>query len=334
MESVIPTRGVGAVGLRGCGWFDLFVLGDRKMHSRIISRRQFIKATAAVAGGVLLSSCAAQKTARGPKRTAVDQVALGKTGLRLSRLGIGTGSEGGSIQRALGPDGFNRLIQYAYDRGITYIDTADSYKTHTMVREAIKGLPRERLFIQSKMPGVPEKPLDVLDRYRSELGVDYIDSLLVHCAVRRNWDEERKRLLDAFEQAKDKKLIRAHGVSCHTLPALSLAAKLDWVDVNLVRINPQGAHVDTPVERWDAKSDASHVSPVVSQIETMRKHGHGVIGMKIIGNGDFTSPEDREKSIRFVLGCGLLDAVVIGFKSPAEIDEAIERMDRALAAAV
>jgi hypothetical protein len=301
------------------------------MSRKVITRRQFIKGTAALAGATLLSSCTTGPLATGRKPTAVDQVTLGKTGLKLSRLGFGTGSRGGSIQRALGADGFNRLIRYAYDQGITYIDTSESYRTHTMVREAIRGLPREKLFIQSKMPGVPEKPLEVIDRYREELGVDYIDSLLVHCAVRADWDEGRKRLLDAFEEAKAGKIIRAHGVSCHTLPALTKAARLDWVDVNLVRINPQGAHIDTTVEQWDAESNASYLPAVLEQIKVMRQNRHGVIGMKIIGNGDFTEPEDREKSIRFTMQSGLVDAVVIGFKSTAEIDEAILRINSALA---
>jgi predicted aldo/keto reductase-like oxidoreductase len=200
-----------------------------------------------------------------------------------------------------------------------------------MVREAIKGLPREKLFIQSKMSGVPEKPLEVLDRFRKELGVDYIDSLLTHCGVTANWDDERRRVLDALDEAKDKKIILAHGISCHSLPALTRAAELDWVDVNLVRINPQGAYIDTPAETWDAKSDNSHLPGVLKQIKVMRENNHGVIGMKIIGNGDFTSPEDREKSIRFTMQSGLTDAVVIGFKSPAEIDEAIKRINSALA---
>ncbi|MBW8042642.1 MAG: aldo/keto reductase [Planctomycetes bacterium] len=301
------------------------------MHKNQINRRQFIKSTAALAGAIILP-CHAQPAAEIKlRRTAVDQVTLGKTGLKLSRLGLGTGSIGGSIQRGLGQDKFNRLIRYAYDKGITYIDTAQAYGTHEMVREAIKGLPREKLFIQSKMPGTPEKPLEVLDRYRKELNVDYIDSLLVHCGVSNNWDEERKRLLEAFEEAKQKKIIRAHGVSCHTIPASARAAQLDWVDVNLVRINPQGAHIDTPAERWDAKSNTSHVPAVMEQIKIMRKKRHGIIGMKLIGNGDFKKPEDREKSIRFAMKCGLLDAVVIGFKSPAEIDEAIKNMNSALA---
>ncbi|MFH1719369.1 MAG: aldo/keto reductase [Planctomycetota bacterium] len=300
------------------------------MNREIITRRQFMKNAVVLAGAGLLSSCT-----NGPfatrKATATDQVALGKTGLKCSRLGFGTGSIGGSIQRELGAEEFNRLIHYAYDHGITYIDTAQNYKTHTMVRDAIKGLPREKLFLQSKMPGVPEKPLEVLDKYRQELDVDYIDSLLVHCAVTADWEEERKRLVDAFEEAKDRKIIRAHGVSCHSVPALTKAAKLAWVDVNLVRINPQGAYMDTPAETWSAVSDASHLPPVLEQIKIMRQNGHGVIGMKIIGNGDFTNAEDREKSIRFTMQSGLVDAVVIGFKSTAEIDEAIMRINSALA---
>jgi aryl-alcohol dehydrogenase-like predicted oxidoreductase len=276
-----------------------------------------------------LSSCSSSPFSRKP--TAVDQVTLGKTNIKLSRLGFGTGSNSGSVQQALGQDEFDRLIRYAYDQGITYIDTAQSYRTHAMVGKAIKGLPREKLFIQTKMSGVPEKPLEVLDKLRKELDVDYIDSLLTHCATTAKWDDERRRVLDALEEAKDKKIIRAHGVSCHSLPALTKAAQLDWVDVNLVRVNPQGVWIDTPAETWNATSDTSNLPPVLAQMKVMRANGHGVIGMKLIGNGTFTDPADREISIRFTMQSGLVDAVVIGFKSTAEVDEAITRINRALA---
>jgi predicted aldo/keto reductase-like oxidoreductase len=197
----------------------------------------------------------------------------------------------------------------------------------------VKGLPREKLFIQSKMSGVPEKPLEVLDRFRKELGTDYIDSLLTHCTVTPKWDDERRRVLDAMEEAKDKQMIRAHGVSCHSLPALKRSVEIDWTQVHLVRLNPQGVWMDTPrTDTWNAESNASHVAPVMEQMALMRKRGHGVIGMKLIGNGDFTDPADREKAIRFVMQSNLTDAVVIGFKSAAEIDEAIMRINNALAA--
>ncbi len=304
------------------------------MRTRGLSRREFLARTAAVAGGVMLSPLVAQAAAGATKRTAADQVTLGKTGLKLSRLGVGTGSKNGEVQRALGTDGFNRLIRYAYDKGLTYIDTADAYQTHPFVRDAIKGLPREKLFIQSKMmgDGTEEKPLAALDRFRKELGVEYIDSLLVHCTMEPDWDEQRKRVVEALQEAKAKKIIRAHGVSCHTLPALKRAVALDWVDVHLVRINPQGAVMDT--EDMFSGDDPANVPPVMAQLKLMREKKRGVIGMKLIGDGNFVNPDDREKAIRFVMQADVTDAVVIGFGSTGEIDEAISRINNALAVKV
>jgi predicted aldo/keto reductase-like oxidoreductase len=296
-----------------------------------INRRRFLETTTALAGAALLPP--KELFAASQKRTAVDQVTLGKTGIKLSRLGIGTGSNSGQVQRSLGRDGFNRLIRYAYDRGITYIDTAESYHTHDYIRDAIQGLPREKLFIQTKIPGAPEKPLEALDRYRREMGVDYLDSVLSHYATTHDWDDKRRRVLDALEEAKQKQIIRAHGVSCHGLPALTRATEVKWVDVHLVRINPQGRHIDGPTYEWNEGSNETTLSAAMKEIKAMRDQGRGIIGMKIIGNGDFKNPDDREKSIRFAMHCGLLDAVVIGFASTAEIDEAITRMDRALAEA-
>ena len=301
------------------------------MKTQRITRRRFIQKSAALAGGFLGASLTQKAWAMAPIPTAVDQVTLGNTGIKLSRLGMGCGSVGGSIQRNLGQDGFTRLVRYAYDQGITYLDTAQAYNTHEMIGKAIKDLPREKLFIQSKISGNPKDPFAAIENYRKELGTDYIDTVLVHCTVTPNWDEERKRILDALEKAKDKQIIRAHGVSCHSLPALQRAVDIDFVDVHLVRINPQGAHMDTPAHKWNAESNASHVSPVVTQLKRMRDKGRGIIGMKLIGNGDFTDPSDREKAIRYVMQSNLTDAVTIGFKSPAEIDEAIERINRAFA---
>ena len=291
------------------------------MNGKEITRREFIQSTAAFAGGILLSSCSKKRTL-----SAADQVTLGKTGLKLSRLGFGTGTIGGSVQRDLGSGGFNRLLHYAYDQGITYIDTAENYKIHTMIREAIKGIPRENLFIQTKMPGIPGNPLEIIDRYRSELGVDYIDSLLTHGVRNYEWDEERKQVLDALEEAKAKKIILSHGASYHSLPALKKGAELDWIDVSLVRINPQGVNIDTEDKDWGAKSNVSHVPAVVEQINRMHEKRKGVIAMKVIGEGAFTDFKDREKAIRFNLQSGLANAIVVGFKSTAEIDEAVKHI--------
>jgi 1-deoxyxylulose-5-phosphate synthase len=295
------------------------------MTNNRLNRRQFLERAAVAAGALLLSP----QSWAAAKRTAVDQVALGKTGLKLSRLGFGTGSDSGNVQFALGQEQFNTLIRYAYDQGITYFDCAQSYRTFDWIKGAIKGLPREKLFLQSKIPGKPEDVLATIDRHRKVFDTDYVDSMLIHCMVKGDWTDEWKRIRDAFDAAKEKKWIRAKGVSCHSLPALRAAAASSWTDVHLVRVNPQGRHTDGPDGTWD---NSSHdVSPVVTELKAMHAAGHGVIGMKIIGNGDFTKPEDREKSIRFAMSRPELNAVVIGFKSTAEIDEAIRRVNQALA---
>jgi aryl-alcohol dehydrogenase-like predicted oxidoreductase len=296
-----------------------------------ITRRQFIK-EATVSAGVALASHGSGFSS--PAKTAADQVTLGKTGIKLSRLGIGSGTNSGALQRGLGREKFNDLFRYAYERGITYFDTADSYQTHTWVRDAIRGLPREKLYIQSKVMvtggfGNSASPLELLDRFLKELNTDYIDTILIHCQIDPDWDEQNKALRDGLEEAKARRIIRAHGVSCHSLPATTKAAALDWVDVNLVRINPQGVNMDTPELVVFGTSNSSHVPAVVEQLKIMRRNGHGIIGMKLIGEGTFTDIEDRRKSLTWVMQSGLVDAVVLGMKSKEEIDEAILNVNNA-----
>jgi len=264
-------------------------------------------------------------------RTAVDQVTLGKTGIKLSRLGFGTGSSSGHEQAALGQDGFTKLIHYAYDQGITYLDCAQAYATFAWMGDAIKGLPREKLFLQSKVPGKPGDVLAAIDHHRKVFNTDYVDSLLIHCMVEKQWTDDWKRVMDGFNEAKERKWIRAKGVSCHSLPALRAAVASDWTEVHLVRVNPQGKRIDGMAEEvWNNDDPTHDVVPVLAEIKTTHAKGRGVIGMKIIGNGQFVNAADREKSIRFAMACKEIDAIVIGFTSRAQIDEAIERMNRAL----
>ena len=272
--------------------------------------------------------CGAEKP---PVRTATDQVPLGKTGLKLSRLGLGAGSNSGHVQRDLGQPAFNALIRYAYDRGITFIDCAQSYATFEWIAGAIKGLPREKLFLQSKVSGQPQDVLKAIDHHRLVFKTDYVDSLLIHCMVKDGWTDPWKRMMDAFEEAKSKQWIRAKGVSCHSLPALRTAVASDWPEVHLVRVNPQAKHIDGPEEHWN--KPGNDIAPVVEQLKAMHAKGRGVIGMKLVGDGDFKNPADREKAARFAMARPEISAVVIGFKSANEIDEAIERIDRALAVA-
>lgn len=303
---------------------------------RGVSRRKFIQtSTSTLAGAALLGSWPEMHStaadAPPPKRTAVDQVTLGKTGIKLSRLGFGTGSNSGHDQAALGKDNFANLVHYAYDHGITYIDTAQTYATFTWISDAIKGLPREKLFIQSKVPGKPGDVLAAIDHHRKVFNTDYVDSLLIHCMIEQQWTDDWKRIMDGFNEAREKQWIRAKGVSCHSLPALRAATASDWTEVHLVRVNPQGKRIDGMAEEvWNNDDPTHDVTPVLEQIKTMHAKGRGVIGMKIIGNGQFVNAGDREQSIRFAMGCKEIDAIVIGFTNREQIDEAIERMNRAL----
>jgi 1-deoxyxylulose-5-phosphate synthase len=298
------------------------------MNQNRHTRRQFLKSSAA-AGALLLAPVPLPAASTPAKRTAADQVMLGKTGLRLSRLGFGTGSNSGQVQHDLGQEQFNSLIRYAYDQGITYFDCAQSYHTFHWLGGAIKGLPREKLFLQSKIGGQPEDILAEIDRHRKVFDTDYVDSMLIHCMVRNNWTDPWKRIMDGFDQAKEKKWIRAKGVSCHSLPALRGARQSDWTEVHLVRVNPQGAFMDS--EQESINMSTSSVAPVLEELRSMRAKGRGVIGMKMVGNGMFVQAADREKAIRFAMSRPELDAVVIGFKNRAEIDEAIGRINAALA---
>jgi len=299
------------------------------MNSLKINRRQFIRTSAvALAGTALLPHAFAAAA----KRTATDQVTLGNTGIKLSRLGIGTGSSNGHEQTDKGKEAFIKMIRHGYDSGITYIDCAERYATFPWIADAIKGLPREKLFIQSKIPTPVDDILAVIDAHRKNFNTDYVDSMLVHCQTDANWTDTWKRAMDGFNEAKEKKWIRAKGVSCHTIGALRTAVASDWTETHLVRINPQGKYMDAAKSVWGPNATAN-VDPVMEQIKTMHAKGHGVIGMKIFGNGDFKDPADREKSMRFAMSKPEIDAIVIGFVTPAQIDEAIGKLNGILAEA-
>ena len=294
------------------------------------TRRQFLKQSAFAAGALALASDNLLGAATAPKRTATDLVPLGNTGLKISRLAMGTGSNNGHIQAALGREGFTKLVHYAYDHGIRAFDCAETYATFTWLADAIKGLPRENIFLQSKIDHPPADVLAAVDRHRKIFNTDYVDSMLVHCMTEPDWTTPWQAALDGFDQAKAKQMIRAKGVTCHSVPALRTAVESDWTEVHQVRVNPQGRRMDGMERPW-AYNEDNAVDPVLAELKRMRAKGRGVIGMKIIGDGTFVDPAEREQSIRFAMSRPELDAVVIGFKNTGEIDEAIKRMNAALA---
>jgi predicted aldo/keto reductase-like oxidoreductase len=291
-----------------------------------LTRRDFLSQST-LAVGALAAGQLATRAADTPRlRSGADEVVLGRTGIKSSLLGMGTGSNGvrrSSNQLKLGQDKFTHLVRHAFDRGIRYFDTADQYGSHIYLREALRGLPRERLYIQTKTRATTADVARAdLSRFREELGTDYIDTLLMHCMTKQSWTTDFRPVMDVLSEAKEKKWVRAIGVSCHGMDPLRTASKCDWVEIDLARINPVGVQ---------AVMDGSP-EEVVPCLKAMHGQGKGVIGMKILGEGRFKSPEEKLRSLKFVLGLGCVDAFCIGFESPEQIDEIMRDIETVLKA--
>jgi predicted aldo/keto reductase-like oxidoreductase len=290
-----------------------------------MNRRHFLKS--ALAAGVFAGSAPQLHAA---KRSATDWVTLGNSGVKVTRLAFGTGTFGGRVQRQLSQDEFTRLVRHAYDRGIRFFETADNYKEMPQrLAIALKGIPRDSYRLMTKFRWRDaDKPHETLDRFRRDLNSEYFDIVLIHCVRQKGWSQELERLRDAFSEAKHRKVMLAHGASAHGLLPVRDFPGNKWLDVALLRINHDGTRMDT-LGAEDPKL-IGDVPEVVSHISAVHKQGTGVIGMKLIGEGAFTSPEQREKSIRYVMKLSSVDSVTIGYKSTAEIDEAIDRINSAL----
>jgi len=292
------------------------------------SRREFL---AASLGAAALAPFAAAQT---NKRLATDWVTLGKSGVKVTRLAFGTGTNGGRVQRELGQPQFTRLVRHAYDSGIRFFETADTYGgMHDMLGIALKGIPRDTYALMSKYrtPPPPDDPADRLDLYRRQLNTEYFDIMLVHCVRPATWDTDYQRLQDSFSEAKHKKVIVSHGASVHGLPALRKFPGNKWLDIAMIRMNHNGTRmdVDNAIEPRDP-AILGDVNEVVAHTRKVHDQGMGVISMKLVGEGRFTKPEDREAALKHTMNHGCVDAVTIGFKNTGEIDEAIERMNRVM----
>jgi predicted aldo/keto reductase-like oxidoreductase len=288
------------------------------------TRRDFL---AASFGAAALSGLGAQPQ----KRLATDRIILGKSNVKVTRLALGTGTFGGRVQRELGQEEFTRVVRHAYDRGIRFFETAESYHDMPqMLGIALKGLPRESYALMTKYstPGNGSSPGTKIDEFRRQLQTEYIDILLLHCLRPPTWENDYRSLQDGFSEAKSKKVISAHGASVHGLPALRTIPGNQWLDLTLMRMNHNGTRMDTPDQR-DVDAPGN-VDEVTAHARKIHSQGMGVIGMKLCAEGRFTKAEDREAAMKYVMNLGSVDAVTIGFKSPAEIDEAIDRMNRVM----
>ena len=258
-------------------------------------------------------------------------VKLGKSGLETTLLGMGCGVHSSMRTSFLTRQEKSKsvaLVRYAYDAGVRFFDGADLYGSHGIIAEALKDIPREKIMLSSKIwtreGGIPdtERPdADVVvDRFRKELKTDYFDLMQLHCMVSADGPEIEKRQMDILSDLKAKGIIRAHGVSVHTWEAMKAAVESPWVDVLHARINPYGIAMDKP-----------EPEEVVSLIHKLHDSGKGVIGMKLIGGDKFIEESDKiDNSLRFVLGLGSVDMIIVGFEQEAQVDNYTGRMESAL----
>jgi predicted aldo/keto reductase-like oxidoreductase len=258
-----------------------------------------------------------------PKKP-TDLVQLGKSGIKISMVGVGTGSSGWgrqSNQTRLGQDEFTRLMRHSLDSGITFFDLADQYGSHPYFAKAMKGVPRDRYVIQTKTTSRDAaKARADIDRFLSELGTDYVDTLIIHCVTEGDWTTRYRGVMDVFSEAKERGKIRAHGVTCHSFEALQAAEASDWVQLNQVRWNPKGSHMDADVET------------VRALFKKMRAKGQGMIGMKVVGQGDIVNGGalTPDACFRFQVESGVVDAFVVGIEKVDHVDQMLRGTQVAL----
>jgi len=289
------------------------------------TRREFLK-TGLVAGGLAVAGSLPLYAER---QTATDWVTLGKSGVKVTRLAFGTGSFSGQVQRDLGQEGFTRLVRYAYDQGIRFFETAESYgEMHKMLGVALKGIPRDSYRLMSKVTtrgGV--NPQEKFDELRKLANTEYFDIMLLHWQHSATWPTDSARWQDAILEAESRKAVVSHGASVHGLPALRQFPGNKWLNVAMIRVNHTGASMDA--EDY-ATAGLGNVPEVVTHVKQVRKEGMGVISMKLVGEGRFNR-EDRQAAMKFAFKNAGVDCVTVGYKNTAEIDEAIENLNRALA---
>lgn len=290
------------------------------------SRRDFLKtglAAAALAG----AGSFALKAAR---ETATDWVTLGKSGVKVTRLAFGTGTMGGRVQRELGQDQFTRLVRYAYDRGIRFFETAESYgDMHRMLGVALNGIPRDSYRLMSKITTHGDAdPQQKIDELRKLANTEYFDVMLLHYQHTATWPADSQRWQDGIAEAQAKHAVVGRGASVHGLPALRKFPENDWLQIAMIRMNHKGVKMDAEDYATGGLGDVDEVTTHVKQV---RKDGMGIISMKLVGEGTFTTREDRQAAMRYAFRKAGVDCVTVGYKNTAEIDEAIENLNLALA---
>lgn len=283
-----------------------------------MKRRNFLQYS--LAGSALLATFPYELFAGTEKLYPGDRVPLGTTGIEMSRMAMGTGTRGfgGSSNqtRKLGIKGVSDLLRAAFDEGINFFETADQYGSHPHIREALKKIEREKVVILTKTNSTTYKDVKSdLERFKGELGTDYFDIVLLHAITDPEWNTTMKGAMEALSEAKEEGIIRAHGISCHSIGALQTAADEPWVEVDLARYNPGGVAMDADV-------------PTVKNVLTrMKNNGKAIINMKVYGAGRLIDKKDE--CLEFHTGSGLMNHFTLGIESYEQLKDIQKRLPEA-----
>ncbi|TJX16317.1 aldo/keto reductase [Tissierella creatinini] len=239
---------------------------------------------------------------------------LGNTGIEVSKLCFGSLTMT-PFQANLSIGEGAYLIQYAYDKGIDFLDTAEIYENYEYIREALKGIDRRKYTIATKCYAYTEKMAEQsLELALKELSTDYIDIFLLHeqesiHTLRGHYDA-----IKYFMKAKKQGKIRAFGISTHRVEGVLGAMKFNEIDLIHPLVNKKGLGI------YDGS-----IEDMLRELKLLKNMGKGIYSMKPLGGGHLIG--DIEDAFDFVKKLPFIDSIAIGMQSVDEIDADIQLIE-------
>lgn len=243
------------------------------------------------------------------------RVPYGSTGIVVSRLCWGTGLMA-VLKHNLSPGEAARILLRGYELGVNFWDTADGYKTHPHVAEALRSVPRDRVVINTKTPAKTAADAAAhVDRYLQELGTDYIDTILLHGVETVDEYRYRASALEALLRAKEAGKVRAVGISTHlgSGAIMVVCATKPEIEVVLTTVNKGGLMLRQGT-----------LGEHLALVRRVYEAGKGVCLMKTLAQGGLTrTPEQVRDAILYNLRLPCAHSVCVGVNSIAEVEFAV-----------
>ncbi|WP_338834672.1 aldo/keto reductase [Neomoorella humiferrea] len=232
---------------------------------------------------------------------------LGKTGMTVSELCFGA-LPMGPRQKNLDVDTCTRIIKRALDGGVNFIDTAQVYETYEPIRRAIHAYDGEVIIATKSNAATYEDMERAIQEAREKLQLDYIHIFHLHAArATERIFEERSGALHCLLDAREKGLIKAAGISTHSVAAVRKAAAEKEIDVIFPLINIRGMGI----------IDGSR-EDMLAAIAAAVAAGKGVYLMKVLAGGNLL--DNYREAMDFARRIPGIAAVAVGMVSEAEVD--------------